>query len=185
MLDRPTVVEVGRTSYNVPAASLMCPVLHPGASVACLAILSPFFSVSDIAMKTHHWLSIVLTLWLATTARAAEHTEDSLDTVKKNLTEKKAVLIDVREGAEWKRGHLQAAQLVPLSDLRKMTSDAAVRQKLEKNLPKDRIIYCHCASGVRVLSAGDILGKLGYDIRPLKDGFNNLRKAGFPVAENP
>ena len=74
---------------------------------------------------------------------------------------------------------------MPLSDLRKMTSDAAVRQKLEKNLPKDRIIYCHCASGVRVRTAGDILGKLGYDIRPLKDGFNNLRKAGFPVAENP
>jgi len=162
----------------------MCPALDPGASVARLTILSPFFFVSDIAMKTYYWLSIVWMLLLVTTAHAAEHTADSLDTVKKNLAEKKAVLIDVREQAEWKRGHLRDAKLVPLSDLKKMSSDAAVKQKLEESLPKDRIIYCHCASGRRVLSAGDILGKLGYDIRPLKDGFNNLRKAGFPVAED-
>ena len=102
-----------------------------------------------------------------------------------NIVEMRNLILELYEPGEWKRGHLQAAQLVPLSDLRKVTSDATLRQKLEQNLPKDRIIYCHCASGRRVLSAGDILGKLGYDIRPLKDGFNNLRKAGFPVAENP
>ncbi|HEX5447414.1 MAG TPA: rhodanese-like domain-containing protein [Pirellulales bacterium] len=120
---------------------------------------------------------------LAGTATAAEHTKDSLDTVKANLAKKKAVIIDVREPAEWKRGHLAAAQLVPLSQLKRLASDDAAKQKLEKSLPKDVIVYCHCGSGVRVLPAADILGKLGYDIRPLAAGFDDLREAGFPVAK--
>jgi len=130
-------------------------------------------------------LVVVLAMLWAGTARAAEHTTDSLDKVKQGLDQKKAVLIDVREPAEWKRGHLRAAELVPLSELKRIASDPAAKQKLEKSLPKDRIIYCHCGSGVRVLTAADILGKLGYDIRPLADGFEALLKAGFPAAEKP
>lgn len=136
-------------------------------------------------MKTHHSVSLVVVFLLCGAAAAAEHTKDSLDTVKENLAKKKAVLIDVREMGEWKRGHLEGAQLVPLSQLRRLKDDPAVKAKVEKSLPKDRIIYCHCASGVRVLSAADILGKLGYDIRPLSSGFNDLRKAGFPEAKQP
>jgi rhodanese-related sulfurtransferase len=118
-------------------------------------------------------------------AGAAEHTKDSLATVQENLAKKKAVLIDVREMAEWKRGHLAGAELVPLSELKRLRSDGGIQEKLEKKLPKDRIIYCHCGSGVRVLSATDILGKLGYDIRPLAAGFNDLLEAGFPAAKDP
>ena len=128
---------------------------------------------------------VVWPLLFAAMARAAEHTKDTLADVKKNLSAKKAVLIDVRELSEWNEGHLQAAQLVPLSELRKMSQDPAVRQKVEKKLPKDRIIYCHCRSGGRVLSAADILGKLGYKIRPLSAGFDALRKAGFAEAKKP
>ena len=64
--------------------------------------------------------AIVLVLFviaLAPAASAAEHTKDSLATVKKNLKEKKAVLFDVREQREWDAGHLQQALLVPLSKL--------------------------------------------------------------------
>ncbi len=135
-------------------------------------------------MKTR--LCVLLSVLFATVAaRAAEHTKDSLDKVQKNLADDKAVIIDVREPGEWKRGHLEAAQLVPLSELRRVKSDPATREKVEKALPKDRIIYCHCASGVRVLSAASILGKLGYDVRPLSSGFNDLRDAGFPVVKKP
>jgi rhodanese-related sulfurtransferase len=133
-------------------------------------------------MKTHLVAVFAFALWLAGSVAAAEHTKDSLDTVKQNLAEKKAVLIDVREPAEWKRGHLEAARLVPLSELKRFGDDPAVKKKLAGHLPEDRIIYCHCASGVRVLSAAEILGKLGYDIRPLAAGFSDLRKAGFPAA---
>jgi rhodanese-related sulfurtransferase len=115
-------------------------------------------------------------------AYSAEHTEDSLEQVKKRLADKKAVLIDVREADEWKRGHLEQAQFVPLSELKQIAGDAALAGELQKKLPKDKIVYCHCGSGVRVLPAADILGKLGYDIRPLAAGFSDLKAAGFPVA---
>jgi rhodanese-related sulfurtransferase len=78
---------------------------------------------------------------------------------------------------------LEDASLVPLSELKRLGKDEAVRQKIEKSIPKDRIVYCHCASGVRVLSAAVILGKLGYEVRPLSAGFSDLRDAGFDTAK--
>ena len=50
-------------------------------------------------------------------------------------------------------------------------------------LPKDQIIYLHCASGKRCVTAAAVLQKLGYDARPLKEGFKDLVKAGFPKAD--
>lgn len=113
---------------------------------------------------------------------AAEHTVDSLEQVRGNLEQKKAVLIDVREPGEWKQGHLQEATLVPLSEIRRLDKDANLRAKYVTSLPKDRIIYCHCGSGVRVISAAHFLKKLGYDIRPLAAGYSELLDAGFRQA---
>lgn len=117
---------------------------------------------------------------LATGARgfAAEHTADTLETVKKNLEEKKAILIDVREQAEWDAGHLAAARHVPLS---KLTADGAPAGLAE--LPKDTIVYGHCRSGNRVLKAAPLLQKAGYDFRPLKQGYADLAEAGFKKAD--
>ena len=122
-------------------------------------------------------------LLVAATGAAAEHTKDPLDKVKQNLAQKKAVLIDVREQTEWSEGHLQDAQLLPLSELKRAAGDPAVKQDLDKKLSKDRIVYCHCRSGGRVLIASGILGKLGYDVRPLAAGYDDLLKAGFPAAK--
>ncbi len=49
---------------------------------------------------------------------AADHTTDTLETIKKTLKEKKAVIVDVREASEWEDGHLKVARHVPLSDLK-------------------------------------------------------------------
>lgn len=111
---------------------------------------------------------------------AAEHTKDSLDTVKKSVTGKKAVLLDVREKTEWDQGHLRVAKFLALSALRR----GIEAEELARVLPKDKVIYCHCASGRRCLQAADILKKNGYDVRPLKAGYAQLVKAGFaPAAE--
>jgi len=109
---------------------------------------------------------------------AATHTKDTLTTVKERLKDKSAVLVDVREQGEWDKGHLKDAQLLPLSQLKK-EGDV---EKLTKKLPKKKIVYCHCGAGVRALTAADILKKQGFDVRPLKPGYDDLVKAGFEKA---
>lgn len=110
---------------------------------------------------------------------ASEHTKDSLDTVKKNMAAKKAVLVDVREKGEWDDGHLRDATLLPLSEIPEIVTG----KTLEKQFPKGTVLYLHCASGRRCLQAADILMKSGYDVRPLREGYDALLKNGFPKAE--
>lgn len=122
-------------------------------------------------------IAIGVVVLLGLPVGAAEHTTDSLEMVKKAIADGKAILCDVREKAEWDAGHVDGAALVPLSALvRGVMPD-------EKSLPKAKIVYCHCGSGVRCLKAADVLKKLGYDVRPLKPGYAALIKAGFPKAE--
>jgi phage shock protein E len=111
--------------------------------------------------------------------RAADHTKDTPEEVKKALKDGKAVLLDVREIDEWDDGHLKDAKLLPLSTLKA----GAKADDVAKVAPKNTIIYCHCGSGVRSLKAADELKKLGYDVRPLKPGHKELLKAGFEPAE--
>lgn len=131
-----------------------------------------------------HLLSLVIVGTLAVgTATAAEHTKDSLDKIKQAIKDKKAVLVDVREQKEWDAGHVEGAVLAPLSELSKAAKKKKLDEKLVKQLPKDKVIYCHCAKGVRSLLAGDVLKQLGYDVRPLKQGYTELIKDGFPEAK--
>ena len=111
-------------------------------------------------------------------ARAADHTKDTTDAVKKAVAADKAVLLDVREKTEWDDGHLKDAKLLPLSLLKA----GAKAEDVAKIIPKDKIVYCHCGSGVRCLKAADELKKFGYDVRPLKPGYADLLKAGFAPA---
>ena len=110
---------------------------------------------------------------------AAEHTKDSLEIVKKNMAAKKAILVDVREKEEWEDGHLRDAALLPLSEIPEQVSGKV----LEKQFPKGTVLYLHCASGRRCLQAADILMKNGYDVRPLREGYEALLKKGFPKSE--
>jgi rhodanese-related sulfurtransferase len=115
------------------------------------------------------------------------HTPDTLDEVRKNLDDKKALLLDVREDREWKAGHIEGAILLPLSELRKQNESGKLADHVRDSLPKsneDRpILYCHCARGQRCLVAGGMLQELGYDVRPLKPGYKDLIDAGFPTAK--
>jgi rhodanese-related sulfurtransferase len=120
--------------------------------------------------------SVVAVCAVAGAACAAEHTTDTIDTVKKGVAEGKAVLVDVREEGEWKDGHLKDARLLPLSNIKK----GVPAEKLKRTLPPGNVVYLHCGSGVRCLAAADLLKKQGYDVRPLKDGYEALLKAGFP-----
>ena len=119
----------------------------------------------------------LVTAGLFGVAGAEQHTKDSLDVVRKAVAADEAVLVDVREPAEWQEGHIVGARLLPLSALEKGV-DAG---ELAKVLPKDKVVYCHCLAGGRCLEAAAILAPLGYDVRPLAPGFPDLVKAGFPA----
>jgi phage shock protein E len=116
---------------------------------------------------------------LAGAAAAADHTTDSLDTVKKAVADGKAVLVDVREEGEWADGHLKAARHLALSDLKA----GVPADRLKETIPAGRVVYLHCASGRRSLAAADLLREQGYDARPLKDGYEALLTAGFEKAK--
>lgn len=107
------------------------------------------------------------------------HTKDSLDTVKANVKEGKAVIVDVREQDEWDAGHLKEAILIPRSKLQ----EGAEAAELVKKLDKSKIVYTHCKAGGRALACGEMLKKQGFDVRPLKAGYDDLIGAGFEKAD--
>ncbi len=103
------------------------------------------------------------------------HTKDTLDEVKQAVAAGTAVLIDVREQAEWDAGHVKGAVLLPLSRIR----DGVPAEELAKLVPAGKRVYLHCGRGGRCLTAAELLTLAGRDLRPLKAGYNDLVKAGF------
>lgn len=110
---------------------------------------------------------------------AVAHTSDTIETIKQRLADQEAILVDVREPAEWRAGHLQSAILLPNRQIQMGLEEAA----LMKMLPRDKIIYTHCQSGIRSVAACEELRQYGYDVRPLKQGYPDLLQAGFPMAK--
>lgn len=117
--------------------------------------------------------SATCTTWLATALA-----ENSLETVKRDLADGKAVLLDVREVDEWNDGHLQDARPLPLSQIEKGVG----AMQLQAVAPAGKIIYLHCAAGARSQVAARHLKASGRDLRPLTQGYDELLEAGFPKA---
>jgi rhodanese-related sulfurtransferase len=122
-------------------------------------------------------------VFLVAASQEIDHTKDSLDAVKAALAKKDAVLVDVREKGEWDQGHLAGAVFLPLSWLKAESKGDQLAEHAAERLPANKVLYLHCRSGGRVIPAAGILKKAGYDVRPLKQGFDDLKDAGFPVAE--
>ena len=105
-------------------------------------------------MRTH--IALVFALLAAPSfVLAAEHTKDTLETIKKATADKTAVLVDVREADEWTAGHVKGATFLPLSELKDANAEAVA-----KKLPKDKIIYTHCRAGRRSVAAAELLEKI-------------------------
>jgi phage shock protein E len=124
-------------------------------------------------------LTMVAVVSLSAIAQEKTHTKDSLDTVKENVKAGKAQIVDVREDAEWEAGHVAGAIHLPKSKL----EDKARLADLIKKLDKNKIIYTHCKGGGRALTCGELLKKEGFDVRPLKPGYQQLIEGGFEKAK--
>ncbi len=126
--------------------------------------------------------SVVVAALLALTSPAQEkpmHTKDTVKDVKANVEAGKAVIVDVREDAEWEAGHVKGAVHMPKSQL----EDKAKLADLVKKLDKNKIIYTHCKGGGRALTCGELLKKEGFDVRPLKPGYQQLIEGGLENAK--
>ncbi len=128
-------------------------------------------------------MSLIAALLALMAAQEIDHTKDSLDTVKAALAKNEAVMVDVREKGEWAQGHLEGALFVPLSWLKTEAKGEQFNEHVGEKVPAKKIVYIHCRSGGRALTAAGLLKKAGYDVRPLKQGFDELRDAGFPAAK--
>lgn len=137
-------------------------------------------------MNRRSWMIVLVTLSLVSAGTVAQekekekHTTDSLETVKKNIADGKAVLIDVRDKTEWDAGHLKVAKLIEMT---RLSDPAKQKEVAEKELDKSKIIYTHCKAGGRCLRVAEMWKKLGYDVRALKPGYEDLVKAGFEKDE--
>jgi rhodanese-related sulfurtransferase len=88
-----------------------------------------------------------------------------------------AVLVDVREPAEWAAGTARQAVLLPLSDLRGPRQQW--RPFLEKNCGKQLLLYCQ--SGARSSAAAALLRREGFTARNA-GSLATLDRAGWPVS---
>ena len=109
----------------------------------------------------------------------AGHTTDTPAQIAAYVAGGTATLLDVRELDEWEDGHLRAATLVPLSELAERSTDPAYAADLKRRIPPDRPVYTHCKSGGRCRLAAEPLRELGYDVRPMKEGYADLAGAAF------
>lgn len=92
------------------------------------------------------------------------------------INHEKAVLIDVREPAEFAAGHAAGARNVPLG-----TIDGGKGLPTNKALP----VVLVCASGARASRAAAQLRKAGYNsVHTLAGGTNAWREASLPIEKS-
>lgn len=79
-------------------------------------------------------------------------------------------VIDVRNPSEWTNGHVEGAELIPLSKL----------EKALENLNKDHKYLIHCAGGYRSMMASSIMKKHGFkNIKNVHGGINKIKDSGY------
>jgi len=92
------------------------------------------------------------------------------------------LLLDVREPAEWEKGHIPGVLLAPRGMLEWYADSSTPYAKPELTTQRDARIIVTCASGGRSMLAAQTLRKMGYtDVVNMAGGFNEWSKQGFPV----
>ncbi len=95
-----------------------------------------------------------------------------------------SLLLDVREPAEWEKGHIPGALLAPRGMLEWYADPTTPYAKPELTTKRDARIIIACASGGRSMLAVQTLKKMGYtDVVSMAGGFNEWSKQGFPIED--
>jgi rhodanese-related sulfurtransferase len=92
------------------------------------------------------------------------------------------LLLDVREPAEWEKGHIPGAVLAPRGMLEWYADPTTPYAKAELTTTRDARIIVACASGGRSALATETLQSMGYtNVVNMAGGFNEWGKQGLPV----
>ena len=87
------------------------------------------------------------------------------------LATRSALLVDVRQPAEWTAGHIDGTLHIPLSQLSRRLDE----------LPQHQTIVTICRSGHRSALAARTLSRAGHNVLNLKGGINAWTRAGLPL----
>ena len=86
-----------------------------------------------------------------------------------------AIVLDVREPAEYVGGHVPGAILAPMS---RITASLG-------GVPEGQTVHVICQSGNRSRSMADLLTALGYDPVSVDGGTAGWIAAGLPIVQGP
>ena len=90
------------------------------------------------------------------------------------INDTQALVLDVRDPAEFGAGHLPGARNIPLAELDQRMSE----------LPANKPVLICCASGARSSKAASVLRKAGREqVFNLSGGLQAWRQAGLPVVK--
>lgn len=93
--------------------------------------------------------------------------------LSERLAQRAVFVLDVRQPAEWRHGHIRDSHNVPLTHLKGRLA----------TLPKDKTIVTVCASGHRSNLAARTLQRNGFEVENLKGGMHSWSKTGLPVEQ--
>ena len=92
-------------------------------------------------------------------------------TLADRLGDRSVHILDVRQPAEWRHGHIRGSQNLPLMQLKHRLA----------TLPQGKTIVTVCASGHRSAAAARTLERAGYQVENLKGGMHAWARTGLPV----
>jgi rhodanese-related sulfurtransferase len=121
------------------------------------------------------FFSGAMLLWQTFNSRAGGAGVTPLQTTLM-INREDAIVVDVREAAEYAQGHIPNSKHIPLSALEKRLTE------LEKH--KDKAVIVNCASGNRSNSACGTLRKHGFaKVFNLTGGISAWDQAGLPITK--
>ncbi len=91
------------------------------------------------------------------------------------INRRDALVLDVRDKADFATGHIPNARNIPLAELGNRIHEL---QKL-----KARPIVVHCQAGTRAASICNLLKKNGFEAFALRGGLNGWVQASMPVVK--
>jgi rhodanese-related sulfurtransferase len=130
------------------------------------------FVLQNIFLIVVAFVSGAMLLWPLVTRQLAGATVGTLQATR--LINDGAVILDVREPAEYAAGHLANSRNIPTAEIDKRAAE----------LPAGKAVVVVCASGSRSARAASALRKGGRaDVFCLEGGLSGWQQAGLPVVK--